>query len=120
MRILPTIAGTMNLAPCAGISLCAAAVLLATATVAAANDVATCKKQAASDYSIGVRLCEQNQRGLSTRLFQCKREAKMRYDRARAVCDTRARKAGGDPMPVFDWPDPPPPPPPPPKDPKPK
>jgi hypothetical protein len=103
----------MSVMSCAQVSI-PMAVLLAMSTVAVASDDAACRKQAASDYSAGVQWCEQNQRGLSTRLVQCKREAKLRFDRARAICDARARKAGGG---QRDWI---PATPPPPKDPKPK
>lgn len=85
-----------------------------------ADDAASCKKQAAQDFTANVRSCEQNLRGLPMRLSQCKRDAKARYDRARTLCDAQAQRKIGRGQRDFFGPDPPPPPPPPPKDPKPK
>jgi hypothetical protein len=87
-------------------------VVFVAASVSAAADIASCKKQAARDYAANMRSCEQNLRGLSVRLDRCKRGAKAHYDRARAACDAQARKAGQDPLPYLDHP--------PPRDPKPK
>lgn len=64
------------------------------ASIASANAVAACKKQAARDYAANVRSCEQSLREVSARLRQCKGDARTRYDRALAACDARARKGG--------------------------